>query len=186
MKLEQKIESVLFWKGEPVAKKKLAEILKVTIEELNEAVNLLKQNLNDRGVVLLEENDQIVLGTNPELSGLMEELQKEELNRDLSKAALETLSIILYKKDGVGRAEIDFIRGVNSSFTLRMLSMRGLIERSTDPKDSRRYIYTPTFELLSYLGIKERNELPDFDEINKSIEVAGENLAEMIKDESSV
>ena len=99
---------------------------------------------------------------------------KEELNRDLSKASLETLSIVLYK-NGVSRSEIDYIRGVNSSFTLRALSVRGLVERILDPKDNRRYLYRPSFELFSFMGIKSVQELPEYGEVNKSIEIAAKN-----------
>ena len=144
MTLESKIEAILFWKGEPLSRKKLAEILNVNQTEINEGLEKLKGNLENRGMVLLEKDNEITLGTNPELSKLIENLQKEELNKDLSKASLETLSIILYK-DGVSRAVVDYIRGVNSSFTLRLLSVRGLVEKTPDPEDNRRYIYKTSF-----------------------------------------
>lgn len=177
MNLESKIEAILFFKGEPVSLKRLEDILKVSKEEISVAVENLKRNLENRGIVLIENNKEITLGTAPELSSLIEDLQKEELNRDLSKASLETLSIILYK-NGVSRSEIDYIRGVNSSFTLRALSIRGLVEKTLDPKDSRRYIYKPSFELMSYMGIKSIEELPDWEEINNSIQIAAKNLEE--------
>ena len=119
----------------------------------------------------------------PELSSLIEDLQKEELNKDLSKASLETLSIILYK-NGANRAEIDYIRGVNSSFTLRALSIRGLVEKTIDPKDSRRYIYKSSFELLSFMGVKSVEELPDYGAVNSGIEIAAKNLEDELKNES--
>jgi len=115
------------------------------------------------------------LGTNPELSHLIEYLQKEELNKELSKASLETLSIVLYK-NGATRADIDYIRGVNSSFTLRALSIRGLVEKTTDPKDARRYIYKPTFDLLSYMGVKNMTELPEYVETSQNLNEAGEKM----------
>ena len=90
---------------------------------------------------------------------------------------METLSIVLYK-NGVSRAEIDYIRGVNSSFTLRALSIRGLVERIIDNKDSRRYIYKPSFELMSYMGIKSVEELPDYGEVSNGINIAAKNLEE--------
>ena len=93
---------------------------------------------------------------------------------------METLSIILYK-NGVSRSLIDYIRGVNSSFTLRALSIRGLIEKNIDPEDNRRYIYRPTFELLSFMGIKSVEELPDYNLVNNSIESNAQNLAEELK-----
>src|SRR3989338_7759378 len=166
MNLESKIEAILFWKGEPMSRKRLAEVLKVGEAEINEAVEKLKENLKERGIVLLEKEKEVMLGTAPELSDLIENLQKEELNKDLSKASLETLSIVLYKK------------GVNSSFTLRALSIRGLVEKITDPKDARRYIYRPSFELLSYMGIKSIEELPDFVEVSNSINIAAKSLEE--------
>ena len=185
MKIESKIEAILFWKGEPISRKKLAEILKVGQTEINESIEKLKENLKERGIVLLEKENDITLGTVPELSKLFEDLQKEELNKDLSKASLETLSIVLYKK-GVTRAEIDYIRGVNSSFTLRALSVRGVIEKTIDPKDSRRYIYKPSFELLSFMGMKSVEELPDYEAVTNSIETSVKNLAEELKKEDSI
>jgi segregation and condensation protein B len=181
MDLNKKIEAILFWKGEPISRKKLAEILNVDQTALNEGVEQLKENLKERGIVLQEKDNEITLGTNPELSGMIEELQKEELNKDLSKASLETLSIVLYK-DGASRAEIDYIRGVNSSFTLRLLSIRGLVEKILDPKDNRRYIYKPSFELLSYMGVTSREELPDFLEISESLKGAAQELVEAQKE----
>ena len=174
MELEKKIEAILFWKGEPISIKKLAEILKVKEEEIKNAIFNLKRSLEDRGIVLLETGHEVTLGTAPEYSSLIENLQKEELNKELSKASLETLSIVLYK-NGATRAEIDYIRGVNSTFTLRALAVRGLVERILDPKDARRYLYRPSFDLLSYMGIKSIEELPDYGEINKTILNAGGN-----------
>ena len=174
MNIEQKIEAILFWKGESVSRKNLSEILSVNQIEINEGVDKLKTQLFKRGIVLLEKDDEVMLGTAPELSSLFEKLQKEELNKDLSKASLETLSIILYK-NGVSRAEIDYIRGVNSSFILRALSVRGLIEKEVDKNDNRRYIYKPTFDLLSYLGVRSVEELPKYAETLRMFSLAQEN-----------
>ena len=182
MNLENKIEAILFWKGEPMSRKKLGEVLKMGQTEINEAIEKLKENLAGRGIVLLEKDNEISLGTAPELTDLIENLQKEELNKELSKASLETLSIVLYK-NGANRSEIDYIRGVNSSFTLRALSIRGLVEKIPDPKDARRYLYRPSFELLSYMGIKSIEELPDFTEVHRETEIATKNLEEELKNE---
>src|SRR3989344_689184 len=179
MDLEKKIEALLFWKGEPLKRKKLAEIFNVKNEEISEALEKLKKVHQERGVVFLEKDDEVILGTAPELSDFFEKLQKEELNKDLKKASLETLSIILYK-NGVSKADIDYIRGMNSGFTLRALSVRGLIERITDQKDNRRYIYKPSFELLSFMGIKSVEELPDYREVSDSLTAGiknGEDLS---------
>ncbi len=186
MNLSNKIEAILFLKAEPMSRKRLAEILKVGETEVNDGITELKESLKERGIVLLEKSarpghsdgdNDVTLGTHPELTSLLEDLQKEELNRDLSKASFETLSIVLYK-NGASRSEIDYIRGVNSSFTLRALAIRGLVEKINDPNDSRRFIYRPSFELLSYMGIKSVEELPDFAEISNSIKITPENATE--------
>ena len=182
MDIEKKIEAILFFKGEPVSRKRLEEILKVPQTDVNEGIEKLKISLNNRGIVLQENGNDITLGTAPEYSDMIENLQKEELSKELSKASLETLSIVLYKK-GVTRAEIDYIRGVNSSFTLRALSVRGLVEKTVDKGDSRRFIYSPSFDLLSFMGVKSVEELPEYGEVNKSLEQAAENLATELEKE---
>lgn len=182
MNLEAKIEAILFWKGEPLSRKRLSEILKVSKEEIERALPNLRQNLSGRGIVLQEAGDEITLGTAPEMGKIIENLQKEELSKDLSRASLETLSIILYK-NGASRSEIDYIRGVNSSFIIRALSVRGLVEKITDPKDARRFIYKPSFDLLSYMGVKSVEELPEYLETKSAIEKAAENLEEEAKKE---
>ncbi|MES2416133.1 MAG: SMC-Scp complex subunit ScpB [Patescibacteria group bacterium] len=182
MNLEQKLEAILFFKGESISIKKLASILEVSEEEIKEALQNLKTNLENRGIILLEKENEVMLGTHPEMAGLIENLQKEELNKELSKSSLETLSIVLYK-NGVSRSEIDYIRGVNSSFILRALSVRGLIEKSVDPKDTRKNIYKPTFELLSFMGVRNVEELPDYATVNTSISSEIEKLEEEINNE---
>jgi segregation and condensation protein B len=176
--LEKKIEAVLFWKGEPISRKALSDILKVGQTEINESIENLKEHLKDRGIVLIEKDNEITLGTAGEFSELISDLQKEELNKDLSKASLETLSILLYK-NGATRGEIDYIRGVNSSFILRALSIRGLVDKMVDKNDNRRFVYKPSFDLLSYMGIKSIEELPEYVDINNSIKIAVDSFEDL-------
>ena len=77
MNLEQKIEAILFWKGEPMSRKRLGEILKMGQTEINGGIEKLKESLKERGVVLLEKGNDVTFGTAPELSKLIEDLQKE-------------------------------------------------------------------------------------------------------------
>ncbi len=161
MELESKIEGLLFVLSEPTEIKKISHYLKVSENDIKEALVKLQNNLNARGIVLLEENNMLALGTSPELSQIIEDIKKEELNKELSKASLETLAIILYK-DGATRSDIDYIRGVNSSFILRNLSVRGLIDREIDPNDSRRFVYKVTLDALRYLGVTGVGDMPEF------------------------
>lgn len=162
--LESKIESLLFYKGENISISKIGELLKVNEAEVKEAIDNLELSLSSRGLVLMKKDDEVYLGINSEMSSFIESMRKEDLNKDLSKASLETLSIILYK-NGVTRSEIDYIRGVNSSFIIRNLQVRGLVERGIDESDNRRIIYKPTFDLLSYMGVSKIEELPNYEKI---------------------
>ena len=73
MNLEAKIEAILFWRGEPMTRKRLAEILKVSQTELDAGIEKFKENLKERGVVLSEKDDEISLGTAPEFGKLIED-----------------------------------------------------------------------------------------------------------------
>jgi segregation and condensation protein B len=169
MTTDAKIEALLFFKGEPVSISKLAELLGETEDEIRNGIYLLQEKLEYRGLTLVENDGAVMLGTHPEASALIEKIKKDELSRDLGKAGVETLAIVLYKGP-VSRQEIDYIRGVNSSFILRNLMVRGLVDRVTNPDDSRSFLYKPTFELLSFLGISTTEELPEFGVLRHSIE----------------
>ncbi|MFA5652163.1 MAG: SMC-Scp complex subunit ScpB [Candidatus Paceibacterota bacterium] len=167
--LEKKIEAVLFWKGEPVSIKKLSQIFEKTEEEISSALKILETNLSGRGIVLVFKEDEVTLGTSKEFSDIIDKLTKEELVRDLGKAGLETLSIIIYQGP-LSRAEIDYIRGVQSNFIVRNLMIRGLIEKVPNPKDQRSFLYKPTFEMLSFMGLSKIEDMPSYSEARAEIE----------------
>ena len=169
MTLDSQIEAILFFKGEPVAIKKLAEILAVREDSIKEALKQLAEKLTGRGLTLIENAGEVMLGTAAEASELIEGIKKEELSKDLGKAALETLSIVLYHGP-ISRPDIDYIRGVNSSFILRNLMVRGLAERLPNPNDTRSFLYRPTFDLLQYLGVTRVEDLPEFESVRSKVE----------------
>ena len=169
MELDKKIEAILFYKGEPVSVKSLTKMFAIKESEALEALETLRNSLESRGLRLVTKDNSVTLGTAPEMSEVIEAARKEELSRDIGKAGLETLSIILYKGP-VSRAEIDYVRGVNSSFILRNLMVRALIERETNPNDSRSFLYKPTFELLQFLGVTNIEELPEFEKVKAELE----------------
>ena len=176
MNLDQKIEAILFFRGEPVTLKKLASILEISVDEVKQGIEMLKNRLQTSALTVVTKDDEIMLATRAEASPLIEGLVKEELSRDLGKAGLETLSIVLYKGP-IARREIDYIRGVNSQFILRNLMVRGLVEKITDEKDERRFLYRPTFELLQMLGVSDIKNLPEYSKVQ-------DELAALVKKES--
>ncbi len=166
--IENKLEAVLFFKGEPESKKHLCKILNVSPEELEGAAQHLSASLAHRGIRLLILEDKLELVTAPEASDVVTAMRKAEIVRDLGKAGSETLSIVLYRGPAT-RAEIDFVRGVNSSFVVRNLLIRGLIERVRNPKNARSYVYQPTVELLKHLGVMNVKELPAYEETRQKL-----------------
>lgn len=159
--IEQKIEAILFFKNESVSMKELSKILEVSLDEIKNSIKNIDEAYKNRGIVLVNDGESVSLGTHPDASQMISELQKEELSRELGRAGLETLSIVLYKGP-VSRKEIDYIRGVNSGFIIRNLLIRGLVERTDSGVGERSYSYKPTLELLRHLGVKQKEDLPEF------------------------
>ena len=170
MDLAAQIEAILFYKGEPVSRKRLSEMLALSDDETAAAISLLTEKLRseERGVRVMENAGSVMLASAPETSALIEGIMKEELARDLGKAAVETLSVVVYLGP-ISRSRIDWIRGVNSTFILRNLMVRGLIERISNPNDERSFLYRPTFELLAHSGITRTDEIPDYDAVRAEI-----------------
>jgi segregation and condensation protein B len=177
MTLDAKIEAMLFFKAEPVKISWLAEIFGVSPDDVHEALSLLQINLSERGIVPVFKDDEVTLGTAPEMSEIIEKISKEDLSRDLGKAALETLTIVLYKGP-IARSEIDYIRGVNSNFILRSLLSRGLVERIQNENGSAGFLYRPTFDLLSHLGITRIEDLPEYGEFRTRVEESIEEFSQ--------
>ncbi len=178
MNLDQKIEAILFFRGESVSVKKLASTLQISLDETKVGLETLSKRLQNGALTIVTKDDEVMLATRAEASSIIEGLVKEELSRDLGKAGLETLSIVLYKGP-IARREIDYIRGVNSQFILRNLQVRGLVEKITDEKDERRFLYRPTFELLQMLGVSNIKDLPEYNKVQ-------EELAALVKNEPAV
>jgi segregation and condensation protein B len=177
MKLSSTLEAVLFASGEPMTKKKLCALLGASAENLAEAVEELRAALADRGLALVETGDELELRTAPEAADTVKKLREGELSKDLGKAGLEALAIIMYRlpaqAGGVTRSEDDWIPGVNSAQTVRSLMLRGLIERTEDPTDKRRFHYKPTTDALAHLGVAKLSDLPRYAELSKEAESAG-------------
>jgi segregation and condensation protein B len=161
MNIESKIEALLFYKNEPMEIKKLADILGIKIDETKEALQKLAISLEGRGICLIMSENEVSLATAPGVKDFIGQIAKDEESHEIGKAGLETLAIILYNGP-ISRRGVDYIRGVNSTFILRNLCIRGLIERELDPKDSRIFRYKSSLSLLAHLGIKKIEELPDF------------------------
>ncbi|MEK7089850.1 MAG: SMC-Scp complex subunit ScpB, partial [Patescibacteria group bacterium] len=88
-------------------------------------------------------------------------------------ASLETLSLIAYLGP-VPRASIDYIRGVNSSFTIRSLVMRGLVERGNEKGASFHYRITERF--LKHMGLTSIEQMPEYAKYKETLKQYEEQL----------
>ncbi len=164
--LTARLEALLFVYGDSLSYKKAAEVLGVTKEEIEKVTTELRTALDARGsgLTVMVHEDTIQLVTKSEHAGLLQQVLKAELSESLTPASLETLAIITYAGP-IARAEIDYIRGVNSSYTVRALALRGLIEREADPNRGNSYIYIPSADLIRHLGVSQVAELPDYERL---------------------
>ncbi|MDP3881165.1 MAG: SMC-Scp complex subunit ScpB [bacterium] len=162
--LQQKLEALLFIYGEAMQISRIAKILDTSVDKVKEAVLELQKKLeeSESALTLIYKDGYVQMVTKGEYASLLETLVKAETNEALSRSALETLAIISYASP-ISRSDIDFIRGVNSSFILRSLLLRGLIERELDPNKKSSYLYQPSMEMVKHLGIRSLKELPEYE-----------------------
>jgi segregation and condensation protein B len=184
--IASKLEALLFVYGDALSFKKAMSVLAVSKEQLLEARELLKNSLQERssGLALFEHDDTLQLVTRAEYSGLLAEVVKAEMNESLTPAGLETLAIIAYAGP-ISRAEIDYIRGVNSSYTVRALSLRGLIEREVDSKRANVFLYRPSADLLRHLGVESTSDLPDYARLRQVASSISQASSDSIKTEAT-
>jgi len=164
------LEAVLFASGEPVEKKQLSKLLDINDAELAITIKSLSESLQGRGIALVETSKEVEMRTSPEASVIVKKLRESELSRDLGKASMETLAVIAYQT-GTTRGEIDWVRGVNSSASLRTLLIRGLIDGREDERDKRRTRYSLTTDALAYLGVSKIEDLPRAKELSPTVRV---------------
>jgi segregation and condensation protein B len=168
MPIDVLIEGLLFYKSAPQRKQTILKLFDITTAELATAISILQERLLQGATRLVETNDEVQLVTCPELAPVIEAMRKTEMKADIGKAGAETLAIILYQEP-ISRLEIDRIRGVNSSFILRNLMIRGLVDRNQN-KSKGGYEFTISPSLLAHLGVTNKIDLPDFAIIANSLE----------------
>lgn len=179
MELRSIIEALLFTHGEPISIGKLSKIIDCTKDEVLLALNALELDYQNRGLVLLKIGESYQLGSSPTFSSYIGKMVKGEFSEELSRAAMETLAIVAYRGP-LTRIDIEYIRGVNSSFILRSLILRGLIDRIDNPKDTRSYLYQTSFDLLRHFGVTKIEDLPGYQDFKeKKVEIPEEKLGDI-------
>lgn len=179
MSAKSEIESLLFVSSRPLSVKRLAEATGHGKDEVRKALEELVAEYDAReggGLVVLRNGDEVQLATSPDHAEMVKEFLKDETFGELTRPALETLTIVAYRGP-LTKAELEQIRGVNCSLILRNLMIRGLVEilEAKDAHPGAPAQYRITFDFLRYLGLRQTSELPDFEALRSD-----ENLQKLI------
>jgi segregation and condensation protein B len=174
------LEAVLFASAEPITLVKLQEVFAadgVDGTELKEAVWLLQQGYEGRGLELREVASGYQLRTRPELGPWLARLERQRPVR-FSRASLETLSSVAYRQP-VTRAEIEEVRGVDCGGVLKTLLDRNLV-RIVGKKDvpGRPLLYGTTRTFLEVFGLESLGALPSLREIDQILAEQDEGVEE--------
>ena len=162
------MEALLFVAGEDgLTVRQIADLLSLpptgVIQSLEKLAQKYEQD-QDSSMALLETASTYKLVTKSQYAELLREYSKSPMNQSLSRAALETLSIIAYKQP-ITRIEVDDIRGVNSSGAIsKLLSFELIREDGKKEVIGRPNLYVTTDYFLDYMGINHLDELPIVEE----------------------
>ena len=160
------LEAILFVASGPVTAAQLSATLTVSIQDIENALTLLSNRYASSGGLSLQwHSGKVQLTTSAIMGSIIERFLGLESSSRLSKAAMETLSVICYQQPAT-RPQIDSIRGVSSDGVIKSLLNKGLIQevgRAEGPGRPIMYATTPDF--LQNFGLNSLKELPLLEDI---------------------
>lgn len=156
------VEAILFASGDPMKASRIAQVLGEETQTVITAAKELQEAYQDAasGIRLVQMNDSLQLCSAPEYATYVVRALEQRKPPKLSQSALEVLAVVAYFQP-VTRAYIDQVRGVDSSYTVGMLTERGLIEpcgRLEAP--GRPTLYQTSALFLRTMGMVTLDELP--------------------------
>lgn len=191
------LEALLFVTSDPIPVTRFLALLgAVTKQEVEQALASLRHDYEQegRGLQLTEVAGGYRIMTKAEFAPWLKRLEKVKAPSKLSRSALESLAIIAYKQPIV-RAEVEQIRGVETSGVIRTLLERKLVRivgRKEEP--GRPIMYGTTKFFLEHFGLRDLSQLPPLREfkelgeseqvmlpIDESVEVGGESLTQPLE-----
>jgi segregation and condensation protein B len=166
------LEAVLFASGDMVPAKTLAEAVDLPVKETEALLNALKDeyDFNMRGIKICKMEHMYQMISRDDYFPYISKVMRLYTSSSLSQAALETLAIIAYKQP-VTRADIEYIRGVQSSSSLDLLIAKNLV-RSSGRLDipGRPNAYVTTEEFLKLMNIPSLEMLPDLERFKEELD----------------
>ena len=163
---EREVEAILFAAAEPLDIDTIESKLSKNIN-VEKVLNKLKDTYSSRGINLVCISKRWSFRTAQNLSNLMS--QQKTVEKKLSKAAIETLSIIVYHQP-VTRAEIEEIRGVAfGTNTLDILmELNWVIPQGRKNVPGKPIQYGTTDDFLSHFNLQKLSDLPTVDELGSA------------------
>jgi segregation and condensation protein B len=172
--IEKEIEGIVFAAAEPLDIDTIESKISKKID-VEKVLNKLQSEYSDRGINLVCISKKWSFRTSPNLSNLM--TQEKTIEKKLSRAAIETLSIIVYHQP-VTRAEIEEIRGVAfGTNTLEILMELNWVKpggRKDVPGRPIQYVTTDDF--LSHFNLQKLSDLPTVDELGAAGLIDSSNI----------
>ena len=167
VQLRHLIEALVFAADKPVTLQRLRQLTRVSdVTRIEAALAELQDDYKDRGIALQQVSGGYQFRTNTTFSSWVQQLIAGRPVR-LSRAQLETLAIVAYRQP-ITRPEIDEIRGVDSSATLRLLLERSLIRVLGKREEvGRPTLYGTTKEFLDFFSLSDLRELPTLREYSE-------------------
>ena len=178
--LVQALEAMLFASGKPVGSGMLSEILGVSVDDIKEAAEELKNKLVERnsGIQLIEINTGFQLVTLEKFYSYICTMLDNRAKPNLSQAALEVLSIVAYNPK-ITKAEVERIRGVSSDSAMNKLVEYNLVEEAGRmDAPGRPMMYRTTDEFLRLFGYKSIKDMPELPALKED-----EGQMELVPDE---
>lgn len=172
LNLTAAVEAILFSSSQPVTVKALAKLAAADPADIEQELTVLEQRYQSAasGLQLLRHDGRVQLVTSAACEAVVNQLQKEELEGELTKPSLETLSVIAYRGP-ITKAELEQIRGVNCGLIIRNLLLRGLIEQQ--PHAELPVVeYVVSFDFLRHLGMTKLADLPDYQRLHNDPDLA--------------
>ncbi len=168
MNTPQIVEAVLFASDAPLTADEIARAdERLDEDQVEEALQMLKAEYDDtqRAFHLTEIAEGYQILTRPEFAPYLERFDNVPRPNRLSGPSLETLAIIAYRQP-IGRIEIEYIRGVNSSGVIRTLQDRSLIDIVGRGEGlGRPLLYGTTERFQEHFGFASLDDLPRPDEL---------------------
>ncbi|MEI6857916.1 SMC-Scp complex subunit ScpB [Psychrilyobacter sp.] len=165
----KEIEAMLYLASE-LEVKELAKFYSINVEKMIEYLERLEEKKKNCGINLKIEKGMVYFETNPKYGEAVHNFFNQESKpKKLSRAAMETLSIIAYKQP-VTKNHIESIRGVSVERVIHNLEEKDLVYSSGKLETiGRPNLYSTTDNFLNYLNIDDLTKLPNYTEIREEL-----------------